>query len=148
VKDRLWVGDMLGDEAETIHTEYVKRYQSISYLFAKEVEDLFKNISQPSDLCKTKTGDYPYILKMYMQGEISLETLCILDRYLCFSPRFNKKFGTDDIVWGRIGMLMIKFKPFLKYDKIKIKKILKEKINDRFPDQIDQESTTTLQQTA
>lgn len=147
IKGRLWVGDMLGHEAEENYLDYVKRYQSISYIFAKEIEGLFKEITRPSDLFRSY-GGYPFILKKYTQNEIGLETFLILDEFLKFSSRFNDQLGTDDIVWKPIAMLMIKFKPFLKYDRTKLQTILKEKIIERFADQIKTTSETALRQTA
>src|SRR4249920_1231105 len=135
IAGRLWIGDMLGHDAENIHLDYVKRYQSISYIFAKEIEDLFKEIERPSELFRSY-GGYPFILKKYTQNEISLETFLLLDEFLKFSSRFNDQLGTDDIVWKPIAMLMVKFKPFLKYDRSKLQTILKEKIIERFSNQI------------
>ena len=64
------------------------------------------------------------MLKKYLSGEISIETLVILDKILGFRNDFNSKL--QDPVWETVNMKMKKYSPFLNIDVFRYKKILKE----------------------
>ena len=69
---------------------------------------------------------HPKILKDYLQGKFSLETMVILDRILGYKSKFDKKL--KDPVWEFVSMRMSKYSPFLNIDVFHYKKILKEVI--------------------
>lgn len=127
-KGRKWVGEFLDEEAKIVYQEYVNRKQNLCDIFANDLQNLFgKNNTQ---IFKAKGGEYPHIIYAYMQGEITLETFSILDQYIEFSKKYNDVYGKDDVLWGKIRLLSKKFIPFLHYDKMKIKNILKEKLHE------------------
>ena len=64
-----------------------------------------------------------------MHGKVAIETLVILNDLLNFFPVWEKKI-IDDIVWPELKNKCEKYKPFLFYDKNKMKNILQEKIKD------------------
>lgn len=128
IKDRKWVGDLLQEEARDNYKAYLKRKQSISYMFNNEVEKLFASTPDIRSIFTAGKGDYPKIIYAYLQGDVSLETFSILDEFINFSAKYDSKFGKDDILWSKIRILSKKLYPFIEYDKEKIKNILKEKI--------------------
>lgn len=68
-------------------------------------------------------------MRMTQLKQISLETLVILNDIMNFFPMWNKKID-DDILWPDFKMKCEKYTPFLNYDKVKFKEILKEKIKE------------------
>lgn len=127
---KIWPVDFLMDDAHDNYAAYLKRKQSISYTFDNEVQNLFKESKTPGDAFKIKSSQYPEIINQYLQHNISIETIAILNQFISFSSKFDKKIGKDDVVWSKLRMLIEKVKPFLQYDKEKIKHILKENINN------------------
>ena len=59
-----------------------------------------------------------------MGGEVSIETLVIMDKILGFRKNFDTKL--DDPVWQTVSLRMKKYSPFLNIDVFRYKKIVKE----------------------
>lgn len=122
--ERLWIGDIIR-EGEEIYNEWLKKSQSLFYLFKTEIE-VFISKDNFEELFKCKNGSHPIILKKYLKNDISLETFTILDVILNFSKDFDKKLS--DPVWETVSLRVKKYKPFINIDIAKYKKTLKEMI--------------------
>ena len=128
VKGKKWIGEFLEEDAEVNYIEYMKHKQSFSYFFENEVSYLFSIVDEPKELFKYSSGTYPVIINEYLSGKLSLETLAILNRYICFLESMDNKYGKDDIIWSKIKLLAQKILPFLEYDKHKIVGVLKKHV--------------------
>lgn len=116
-----WVGDLMCEKGNSNYLAWLKRKESRSYLFKVELnclEDDFKSNFQSKD------GHHPPLYKKYRQGDLSIESLIILNDILKFIPKWNESI-TDTIVWPKTDFLIKKYRPFLKYDLTEYKKILK-----------------------
>jgi hypothetical protein len=122
--ERLWIGDIIR-EGEEIYNEWLKKSQSLFYLFKTEIE-VFISKDSFEELFDCKNGSHPNILKKYLKNVISLETFTILDIILNFSKDFDKKLS--DPVWETVSLRIKKYKPFINIDIAKYKKTLKEMI--------------------
>lgn len=118
----LWIGEIIR-EGESKYKLWNKRLQSLSYIFKEEVESVFQNKSF-DNMFLIEGNRHPEILKQYLQNNISLETIIILDRIINFKKIFDKKMS--DPVWEFVSKRMDKYSPFLIVDVFKYKKILKE----------------------
>ena len=109
------------------YKEWKKRVLSLSYIFKGEVES---NMSGDNfDKLFSIEGDrHPQLLKKHLQGNISLETMLILDRILGYKNNFDKKLV--DPVWKVTSIRMKKYSPFLNIDVFTYKKILKDLVLD------------------
>lgn len=116
-----WVRDLLNDESENRYVEWQRRNQSLSYNFEKELSALSGEFK---DAFIVKNGQHPNLLKEHRQGNISAETLTILNDIMNFFPYWDKKI-TDDIIWPKTRDKCLKYAEFIKYDKSKLKKIVK-----------------------
>lgn len=126
LQDKTWIGDMLDDEAFDATKRYVKKVQSMSYIFKNEIEK-YDNLKS---LFKVEDNGYPMILNEYMRGDISLETIIILDAFIDFITKFDAKLK-DDYLWSKFSFKARKFAPFLlrEIDKNKFKDLLKQQMN-------------------
>jgi hypothetical protein len=124
--DKTWIGDMLDDDAFSSVTQHVKRIQSMSYYFKNEIEK-YDNLK---DLFKMQDNGYPMFLNEYMRGDLSLETIVILNSFIGFISKFDAKLD-DDYLWSKFSFKARKFAPFLlrNLDKNKFKELLKTQIN-------------------
>ena len=120
---KVWIGEII-QNGETNFQDWQKRNQSLAYVFGDEIERVFKGSSFDSYF--DGNGQHPKILKEYLKGEVSIETLVILDRILGYAERFDKKIL--DPIWGAVSLKIKKYKPFLNIDVPRYKKILKEKV--------------------
>jgi hypothetical protein len=117
----LWIGNIIRD-GDRNYTEWQKKIQSLSYVFKEETENLFSE-NKFQEVFECKTG-HPKILKSFLSGKISLETLVICDRIFLFGKNFDKKL--KDPIWEIVSLKMKKYSPFLNIDVLRYRKILKE----------------------
>ena len=118
---KLWIGEMIR-EGEGRYTSWKKRTQSLSYVFKEEMEKILVNTDL--DTVFTSSNGHPPVLKKYLSGQISIETLVICDKILGYRTDYDKKLL--DPVWETVSMRMKKYSPFLNIDVFRYKKILKE----------------------
>ena len=80
-------------------------------------------------LLKVENNQHPKLLKEYLGGRISLETLIILDELVNYSKEWDNKLD-DDIVWKDLKLLIKKYKGFLTIDakkyRIKLLNLIEE----------------------
>jgi len=126
VQDVNWVGDITGPDNEENYKKWQKRIQSLTYQFESDIIHVLDN---HNNIFKVESGNYPKLLVETMHGKVAIETLVILNDLLNFFPMWEKKI-IDDIVWPELKNKCEKYKPFLFYDKNKMKNILQEKIKD------------------
>jgi hypothetical protein len=121
----LWIGEII-NSGERTYTEWMRRQQSLSYLFKEQSNELFSQ-TKLEDALNCSKG-HPPILKGFLSGKICLETLVIYDRIFQFSKRFDKKLL--DPVWETVSLKIVKYAPFLNTDIFQYKRILREIIDE------------------
>ena len=119
--ETMWIGEII-KEGEERYTQWKRRIQSLSYIFKEESQSLFDN--QKVDMVFDCSKGHPPILKSYLGGETSLETLVICDKILEYRKDFDQKL--KDPVWEIVSRKVRKYSPFLNIDVQSYKKILKE----------------------
>ena len=119
----VWIGEMI-KEGEGRYQEWQKKVQSLTYVFKQETESVFEN-KKVDDMFDCSKG-HPPILKIYLRGDISLESMVIYDRILGYGKDFDKRL--KDPVWETVSRKIKKYSPFLNIDVSRYKKILKEVI--------------------
>ena len=119
--ETMWIGEMIKD-GEGRYTEWKKKVQSLSYIFKEESESLFTN-NKFDDVFDCSKG-HPIVLKKFLGGSLSIESMVIYDRILGYGKDFDKKL--KDPVWETVSRRVKKYSPFLNIDVFRYKKILKE----------------------
>jgi len=117
----LWIGEIIRN-GESSYKDWQKKVQSLSYIFKEESTSLFGD-HKVDDVFDCSNG-HPIILKKFLSGKISLETLVIYDRIFLFGNNFDKKL--NDPVWETVSLRMKKYSPFLNIDVFRLKKILRK----------------------
>ncbi len=128
VNPKIWVGDLLSEDAESEYKVWQKTQQSLSYVFEQDIQRVFDMVNNPEELLKVVDGQYPLLYNLYMQGKIAKETLIILNEILNFLPMWVKKVD-DDLIFPEFVKSCEKYKPFLNFDKQKMITILKKNLN-------------------
>ena len=121
----LWIGEII-NSGERTYAEWKMRQQSLTYMFTEQSENLLSE----NDLEKVFncSKGHPIVLKKYLGGEISLETLSILEKVFSFKGKFDKKL--KDPVWETVSMKLKKYLPFLNINVFHFKTILRNIINE------------------
>ena len=121
----LWIGEII-NSGERTYSDWMKRQQSMSYMFKEQSNELLDN-NKLDEVLECKKG-HPIILKRFLGGDISLETFVIFDIIFAFSETYDKKL--KDPVWETVSLKIKKYKPFLNINVFQFKKILREIINE------------------
>ena len=121
----LWIGEII-NSGERNYADWMKRQQSLTYLFKEQSTELLSE-KKLEEVFNCSRG-HPPILKKYLGGEISLETLVIFEKIFSFGKKFNRKL--KDPVWETVSMKMKKYIPFLNINVFQYKKILREIIDE------------------
>ena len=120
-----YVGDMLNEGGETNFKEHMRIRESIHREFEKDINSLVDMDKEFDSFFEAKQT-HPLIIKLLMREEISLETVVILDSILGFMDREGKKI-TETIIWPDISRKIMKYKPFVDFNKIKCVDIIKKR---------------------
>ena len=118
--ETLWIGEII-QEGDKNFTQWKKKVQSLSYIFKEDVESLFdRKVDEVFDC----SNGHPHILKSYLGGYTTLETLVICDRIFEYVKNFDKEL--KDPVWETVSRRIKKYTPFLNINVPRYKKVLKE----------------------
>ena len=118
-----YVGDMIDESAEKNYSDHKRIQESIHRVFSIDINKLNDQEQKFDKLFESDNGQLPLVIKLWMQEEISLETIVILNSILGFVPRESKKI-TDTIIWPDIHRKIEKYTPFVNYSKNKCTKLL------------------------
>jgi len=121
----LWIGEII-NSGERTYAEWMMRQQSLTYLFKEQLSELLseKNLDEVFNC----SMGHPLLLKKYLGGEISLETLSILEKVFSFKKDFDKKL--TDPVWETVSLKLKKYLPFLNINVFQFKKVLRDIVNE------------------
>jgi len=122
--DKTWVGDMLQDEDK--YTEWQRRQQSLSYSFEQDINKLAEEIDTFDEMLKARgegNNNYPLVIEKFLQDEISLETVVILDRLTGFMRRADRTIS-ETIVWPDLSKRIRKYGLLLRFDKDRMRQVV------------------------
>jgi len=123
VNTESYVGDMMDEEAEKNYLDYKRIQESIHRVFSIDINILGEQERKFDELFKSYHGQLPLVIKLWLQEEISLETVVILDSILGFVERESDNI-TDTIIWPDLKRRINKYKPFVNYTEDKCMKLL------------------------
>ena len=126
VNEKAWIRDIAySDAAGKVYQEWVKRTESLSYIFSSDLSKLDDDFNSNFII---KNNSHPKLLKLYMSGEITLESMVMLVDMAKCMKYWNSKLEYDPI-WEQVSTKIVKYRPFLSYDKEKIKNIVLAKFD-------------------
>ena len=125
IPGNLWIGEII-NSGERNYADWMRRQQSLTYLFKEQSNELFSEIKLEDALNCSK--GHPLVLKRFLSGQLSLETLTIYEKIFRFSNKFDQKLL--DPVWETVSLKIRKYMPFINIDVFSYKKILREIVNE------------------
>lgn len=124
---KTWIGELLSDDCENTYKQWKRKQESLTYIFSTEIDFLDNYDKNTFDqLFDVQSGEHPKIIKMYLRKEISIETLVIMNSIFNFTKKYDRMIF--DPLYKEISKLCKKYQPFLKYDSVKMKSVIKEKL--------------------
>jgi hypothetical protein len=117
---------MVNEVGEKNYLAHKKTLESLTHVFSNDINKLSDiNEVDFDGLFESDDGQHPLIIQLWMQEEISLETIVILNSILGFIPRESKKIS-DTLIWPDIKRKIEKYTPFVSFDVIKCKNLLQK----------------------
>jgi len=126
INEQKYVGDMMDSEAESYYATYKKIKESIHRVFSIDINILSEQKVEFNNLFESIEGQQPLIIQYWMQEDISLETVVILNSILGFIQREDSKIS-DTIIWPDNKRRIEKYTPFVSFDINKCKTMLMKK---------------------
>lgn len=114
VTPSMWLGHMFGTEALDRYRAWRKFQDTKTYMIREQIKQL--GVESFTSL----PHQHPEILKLYLGKKLSLDTLVILDDFFKFAQYWND----DDPAIKQTKFAMRKYRPFIPYDKEKLKKVI------------------------
>ena len=123
INDIKYVGDMMDSTARKLYLEYKRIHESIHRVFEQDINTLVDN--NFDDLMESKNNQTPLVIQKWMEEDITLETVVILNSLTGFVPKEGKKI-TETILWPDVSRKIIKYSPFVNFKREKCLNILKK----------------------
>ena len=102
------------------YKEWLAKKINFYMIFIDELKPVVKDFDRIDfePLFEIENNNHPKLLKEYLGGRISLETIVILDDLVDFSNKWDKQLK-DDIIWPDLKKLIKNYKGFLTINKNK-----------------------------
>ena len=123
--NQIWIGEII-NSGERTYVEWMKRQQSLTYLFKEQSEELLSE-TKLEDAFNCSKG-HPPILKKFLGGKISPEVLVIYNKIFQFGNVFDTKLL--DPVWEIVSLKIRKYDAFIHIDVSDYKELLREIVNE------------------
>jgi len=123
-------GGVFDTEAKHNYFDWKRRMEAMSYTFKNDIDKIIFNCEKNNfkfDNVFYSDTNHPIILRMYLGKHISIETLVILNNINNYTDRLDEKLKTD-LVWPDVSRIIKKYQPFLKIEKEKYVRILRERL--------------------
>ena len=122
--DDNWTKSLLEDEAEETYRDWKRTTDSMSKIY---VEDLQKIATKETfnDLFKVEDGQFPKLLVAFLQKDVTIETMVILNNIFDFIRIWDKKIS-DDFIYPKVSRKIRKYGAFLNVNVDKYKILTKE----------------------
>ena len=122
--DGNWTKSLLEDEAEETYRDWKRTTDSMSKVYTEDLQKIATK-DNFNDLFKVEDGQHPKLLVLFMQKEVTMETMVILNNIFNFVKIWDKKI-TDDIIYPKISRKIRKYGAFLSVNVDKYKLLTKE----------------------
>lgn len=120
-----WITDIVGNDGEENYINWKKRIDSLTRNFETEISRLEGTLLENIEV---KNGQHPRLLKLYIRGDISPETILVLD-YISGILNYWNNSITDTYIWPEKARVLTKYKDFFTLTPQK-KEAFKQKIVD------------------
>ena len=123
--DSNWTKSLLEEDADATYKEWKRITDSMSRVYLDDLAKVCPDSKEFNDLFKVEDGQFPKLLVAFMQNDVTLETMVILNNIFDFVRIWDKKIS-DDIIYPKISRKIRKYGAFLNVDVSKYKLLTKK----------------------
>lgn len=119
-----WTQNLLEEEARSAYNKHRKITQAMTEYYRNDLAKFPKDPKQINEMFAVHNGGHPKLLTMYLQGDILLETMVILNNVFQFLSKWDKEI-TEDVIYPKISRKIRKYGSFLEVNVAKYKDLTK-----------------------
>ena len=123
--DDNWTKSLLEDQAEETYRDWRRTTDSMTKVYLEDLQKICPDPKEFNNLFKVEDGQFPKLLVSFMQKEITIETMVILNNIFDFIRIWDKKIS-DDIIYPKMSRKIRKYGAFLNVNVDKYKQLTKE----------------------
>jgi len=120
---------LLEEESDEIFRNWKRVTDSMSKIYQEDLVGICPEPKQFNSLFKVEDGQFPPLLNLFMQKEVTVETMVILNNIFNYIQIWDKKIS-DDIIYPKISRKIRKYGAFLSVDTKKYKELTKKILLD------------------
>lgn len=127
---KIWIGDLLKDDADELCLEKRKIKESLEYTVKEDLRKI--HITSPlrmKESLQVQGGEYPVLLTATMQHDIHPETLVAIDVLTGCLDIWSKRI-TDTIIYPSFRLRLQRYLPFLQVDQKTLSQTLRQFLCD------------------
>ena len=122
-KKKYYVRDLLEMECEKNYIEFKKRKQKLTYLITEEMRYLFDKYKHIDFCIGIKDGQHSNILREYLGGRITAETLVAVDKIFGIFADYDTMVS-ENFIWPKTRKRLDSLAPFLELEHKKLQTVL------------------------
>lgn len=123
--DDNWTKSLLEEEAEQTYRDWKRRTDSMSKIYEEDLRKICPEPKEFNQLFEVKDGQFPLLLNLFLQKEVTIETMVILNNIFNFIRIWDKKIS-DDIIYPKVSRKIRKYGAFLAVNVDKYKLLTKK----------------------
>ena len=123
--DDNWTKSLLEEEAEETYRDWKRRTDSMSKIYEEDLRKICPEPKEFNQLFEVKDGQFPLLLNLFLQKEVTIETMVILNNIFNFIRIWDKKIS-DDIIYPKVSRKIRKYGAFLAVNVDKYKLLTKK----------------------
>ena len=122
-KKKYYVRELLEMECEKNYIEFKKRKQKLTYLITEEMRYLFDKYKHIDFCIGIKDGQHSNILREYLGGRITAETLVAADKIFDIFTDYDTMVS-ENFIWPKTRKRLDSLAPFLDLEDKKLQTVL------------------------
>lgn len=123
--DDNWTKSLLEDQAEETYRDWKRTTDSMTKVYLEDLQKICPDPKKFNNLFKVEDGQFPKLLVAFLQKDVTIETLVILNNIFNFIQIWDKKIS-DDIIYPKVSRKVRKYGAFLAVNVDKYKLLTKE----------------------
>jgi len=123
--DDNWTKSLLEDQAEETYRDWKRTTDSMTKVYLEDLQKICPDPKEFNNLFKVEDGQFPKLLVAFLQKDVTIETLVILNNIFNFIQIWDKKIS-DDIIYPKVSRKVRKYGAFLAVNVDKYKQLTKE----------------------
>tara|TARA_Y100000361_G_C11131754_1_gene329389 strand:- start:434 stop:1039 length:606 start_codon:yes stop_codon:yes gene_type:complete len=124
-KQKYYVRNLLDRECEDNYKEFKKRKQKLTYMISEEMRYMYDKYDTLEKVLEVESGQHPPILKEYLGKNITAETFISFDLMFGIFEDYDEMIQ-EQFIWPVTKTRLSKLKPFIEYEKTKLRLTMRE----------------------